>query len=147
MIHNNPLLEQIHKYFPTDARDANTYSPINLAYLGDAVYEIIIRTLIVEGKPGMVKSLHMRSSRLVNAGAQAKLMSAIEPSLTEEEFAIYKRGRNAKSHSVAKNADIHDYRIATGFEALIGFLYLRGDMERCLELIQLGYPAIAPARK
>lgn len=147
MVHNNPLLEQIHKYFPADVRDIHTYSPINLAYLGDAVYEIIIRTLVVEGKPGMVKSLHMRSSRLVNAKAQATLMAAIEPSLTEEELTIYKRGRNAKSHSVAKNADIHDYRIATGFEALIGFLYLSGDMERCLELIQLGFPSIAPARK
>ena len=147
MIHNNPLLEQIHKYFPTDVRDVHTYSPINLAYLGDAVYEIIIRTLVVEGKPGMVKSLHMRSSRLVNAKAQATLMASIESSLTEEELTIYKRGRNAKSHSVAKNADIHDYRIATGFEALIGFLYLNGNMERCLELIQLGFPSIAPAGK
>lgn len=146
MINQNPLLEQIHTYFPNDSlRDAHTYSPINLAYMGDAVYEIIIRTLVVEGKPGMVKTLHMRSSRLVNAAAQAALMSAIEPLLTEEERAIYKRGRNAKTHSVAKNADIHDYRTATGFEALIGFLYLSGDLTRCLELIQTGLPSIEPA--
>lgn len=145
MTNNNPLLKQIHAYFPSEnIRDVHTYSPINLAYMGDAVYEIIIRTLVVEGKPGMVKTLHMRSSRLVNAKAQATLMSAIEPLLTEEEHAIYKRGRNAKTHSVAKNADIHDYRIATGFEALIGFLYLNGDMVRCLELVQSGFPSIAP---
>ncbi len=145
MTNNNPLLKQIHAYFPSEnIRDVHTYSPINLAYMGDAVYEIIIRTLVVEGKPGMVKTLHMRSSRLVNAKAQATLMSAIEPLLTEEEHAIYKRGRNAKTHSVAKNADIHDYRIATGFEALIGFLYLNGDMARCLELVQSGFPSIAP---
>ena len=66
-------------------------------------------------------------------------MSRIMNTLTEEEISVFKRGRNAKSHSVAKNADIHDYRTATGFEALMGYLYLNGEMERLLELIRLGF--------
>lgn len=139
---NNNLLEEIHHYFPTDERDINAYSPLTLAYLGDAVYEIIIRTLIVEERPRMVKMLHKHASRLVNAKAQATLMISIENALSKEETTIYKRGRNAKSHSVAKNADIHDYRIATGLEALMGYLYLTGNTKRCLELIKLGLPSI-----
>ncbi len=105
---------------------------------------VIIRTFIVEGQPGTVHALHKRSSRLVNAKAQAALAASVEHSLNEEELAVFKRGRNAKSHSVAKNADIIDYRNATGLEALIGYLYLRGHMERCLELVQQGLPSILP---
>lgn len=139
---NDDLLTAIHRHFPMDERDVQSYSALTLAYLGDAVYEIIIRTLIVEEQPGRVKSLHKHSSRLVNARAQAKLLNSVLDSLSDEELSIYKRGRNTKSHSVAKNADIHDYRVATGFEALIGYLYLNGEMERCLQIIQLGLPSI-----
>lgn len=139
---NKNLLEEIHHYFPMDGREINAYSPLTLAYLGDAVYEIIIRTLIVEERPRTVKTLHKHASRLVNAKAQATLMISIEHALTKEEVTIYKRGRNAKSHSVAKNADIHDYRIATGLEALMGYLYLTGNTNRCLELIKLGLPSV-----
>lgn len=139
---NKNFLEEIHDFFPMERQDINAYSPLTLAYLGDAVYEIIIRTLIVEERPRTVKTLHKHASRLVNAKAQAALMISIEHALTQEEVAIYKRGRNAKSHSVAKNADIHDYRIATGLEALIGYLYLTGNTKRCLELMKLGLPSI-----
>lgn len=132
------LLNAIHQQFELEEKDLNTYSPLTLAYLGDAVYEIIIRTIIVEGKPGSVKNLHKRSSDLVNAKAQAELFTNIEDKLTDQELAIFKRGRNAKSHSVAKNADIHDYRVATGVEALMGYLYLNGEMNRCLELVHIG---------
>ena len=134
----NNLPFQIHEQFEIAKKDLHSYSPLTLAYLGDAVYEIIIRTMIVESKSGTVKSLHKYSSSLVNAKAQAELFAAIENELSEEEFCIYKRGRNAKSHSVAKNADIHDYRIATGVECLMGYLYLCGKTDRCLELIRNG---------
>ncbi len=137
-MNKNQLLDDIHNLFQISQKEINSYSPLTLAYLGDAVFEIIIRTIIVEKKSGTVKSLHRQSSDLVNAKAQAELISRIMNTLTEQEFSIYKRGRNAKSHSVAKNADIHDYRSATGFEALMGYLYLNGEMERLLELIQLG---------
>ncbi|MCI9538320.1 MAG: ribonuclease III [Eubacterium sp.] len=137
-MNKNQLLDDIHNLFQISQKEINSYSPLTLAYLGDAVFEIIIRTIIVEKKSGTVKSLHRQSSDLVNAKAQAELISRIMNTLTEQEISIYKRGRNAKSHSVAKNADIHDYRSATGFEALMGYLYLNGEMERLLELIQLG---------
>lgn len=137
-MNKNQFLDDIHNLFQISQKEINSYSPLTLAYLGDAVFEIIIRTIIVEKKSGTVKSLHRQSSDLVNAKAQAELISRIMNTLTEQEFSIYKRGRNAKSHSVAKNADIHDYRSATGFEALMGYLYLNGEMERLLELIQLG---------
>lgn len=139
---DNHLLEAINRYFPAEERNIQSYSALTLAYLGDAVYEIIIRTLIVENHLGKVKSLHKQSSRPVNAKAQATLMASIQESLTEQEASIYKRGRNTKSHSVAKNAEIQDYRIATGFETLMGYLYLNGEMERCLQLIKLGLPSI-----
>ena len=116
-MNKNQLLDDIHNLFQISQKEINSYSPLTLAYLGDAVFEIIIRTIIVEKKSGTVKSLHRQSSDLVNAKAQAELISRIMNTLTEQEFSIYKRGRNAKSHSVAKNADIHDYRSATGFEA------------------------------
>lgn len=137
-MNKNQFLDDIHNLFQISQKEINSYSPLTLAYLGDAVFEIVIRTIIVEKKSGTVKSLHRQSSDLVNAKAQAELMSRIMNTLTEQEISIYKRGRNAKSHSVAKNADIHDYRNATGFEALMGYLYLNGEMERLLELIQLG---------
>lgn len=137
-MNTNHLLDDIHDFFQISQKEINSYSPLTLAYLGDAVFEIVIRTIIVEKKSGTVKSLHRQSSDLVNAKAQAELMSRIMGALTEQEISIYKRGRNAKSHSVAKNANIHDYRTATGFEALMGYLYLNGEMERLLELIQLG---------
>lgn len=137
-MNTNHLLDDIHEIFQISQKETNSYSPLTLAYLGDAVFEIVIRTIIVEKKPGTVKSLHRQSSGLVNAKAKAELMSRIMNTLTEEEISVFKRGRNAKSHSVAKNADIHDYRTATGFEALMGYLYLKGEMERLLELIRLG---------
>ncbi len=132
------LLSAIQNEFKLQPKDINTYSPLTLAYLGDAVYEIIIRTHIVEGTDGVVNTLHRRSSKLVNAGAQATLFSSIENSLTEEEITIYRRGRNAKSHSVAKNASIHDYRMATGFEALMGYLYLTNNLNRAIQLVNQG---------
>ncbi len=134
----NNLSAQIHKQFQIDEKDLNSYSPLTLAYLGDAVYEIIIRTMVTGSKSGTVKALHKYSSSLVNAKAQAELFTRFESELSEEELSIFKRGRNAKSHSVAKNADIHDYRIATGVECLMGYLYLSGKTGRCLELIHYG---------
>ena len=117
--------------------DANQYSPLVLAYLGDAVYEILIRTIVVSEGNMQVNKLHKKSSALVKAAAQAEFLMAIEEDLTEEEHAVYKRGRNAKSFSMAKNATMKDYRMATGFEALMGYLYLSGKTERMVDLVAL----------
>lgn len=108
-----------------------------LAYLGDAAYEILIRTIVVSEGNMQVNKLHKKSSALVKAAAQAEFLMAIEDDLTEEEHAVYKRGRNAKSFSMAKNATMKDYRMATGFEALMGYLYLSGRTERMVDLVAL----------
>ena len=121
-----------------DKPDVREYSALTLAYIGDAVYEIIIRTYIVEKGNAPVERLHKRSSRLVKAETQANLIMAIEDQLTEEEHAVYKRGRNAKSYTKAKNATVADYRKATGCEALVGYLYMTEQYERLTELIYQG---------
>ena len=136
MNNEDNLLQVIHEAFAIEEQDIRKYSPLKLAYLGDAVFEIMIRTLITEGTGGPVKKLHMRSSSLVNAASQAKLAAAMKAFMTEEELAAFRRGRNAKASSVAKHADIHDYRNATGLEALFGYLYLRGQSARAVWLLR-----------
>ncbi len=120
----------------------NQYSPLTLAYMGDCAYEIVIRTLLVHQGNTHVDRLNRRASNLAKAVTQSQMIDAIFEELTEEERAIYKRGRNAKSYTSAKNASIHDYRRATGFEALIGWLYLKGEFERMTKLIRLGFEKI-----
>ena len=118
--------------------DMKAYSPLTLAYIGDAAYELVIRTMVVEKGNRQASQLHRLTTSYVKAQAQAAMIEALEPELTEEELAIYKRGRNAKSYTSAKNASILDYRKATGLEALIGYLYLSGREERVLFLIKEG---------
>lgn len=132
------LLQEIHAFFPRKETDIRNYSPLKLAYLGDAVFEIIVRTLILEEIGGPVKNLHQRTSELVNAASQAKLILAIQEDLSEDEMRAFRHGRNAKTSSVAKHADIHDYRNATGLETLFGYLYLSGRSLRAVELLKLG---------
>ena len=127
----------IGSFFGIEGKDIRSFSPLTLAYIGDAVYEIVIRTIIVEKGNAPVNKLHHKASSLVKAVAQKAAMDKILPLLTEEEEAVYKRGRNAKSYTSAKNASVIDYRIATGFEALMGFLYLMGRNERMLELVKI----------
>ncbi len=130
--------EDIRVLFALEPEDIRSYSPLTLAYVGDAVYELVIRTMIISKGNAPVNKLHKRSAALVKAPAQAQMMKVIEPLLSEEELHIYKRGRNAKSYTSAKNASVIDYRIATGFEALMGWLYLQERQERLLELIKIG---------
>ena len=118
--------------------DLRTYSPLTLAYIGDAIYDLIIRTLIVKHGNSRPEKMHKRASALVKASAQAEMIERLLPMLTEEEHAIYKRGRNAKSYTMAKNATMLDYRKATGFEALMGYLYLKEDMSRLIDLVKTG---------
>jgi len=127
----------IDSFFGIEGKDIRSFSPLTLAYIGDAVYEIVIRTIIVEKGNAPVNKLHHKASSLVKAVAQKAAMEKILPLLTKEEEAVYKRGRNAKSYTSAKNASVIDYRIATGFEALMGFLYLMGRNERMLELVKI----------
>lgn len=118
--------------------DANMYSPLVLAYIGDAVYELIIRSRVVNQGSMQVNKMHKRSAGLVKAGTQAALIRVIEDLLTEEEHAVYKRGRNAKSVTTAKNASVIDYRNATGLEALAGWLFLKERYDRLVYLVSQG---------
>lgn len=135
-------LSHFKQLFHIGEADASQYSPLVLAYIGDAVYEIMIRTKVVNEGNIQVNKLHKHSSGLVNAGTQARLLGEIRGELTEEEEAVYRRGRNAKSGSTAKNATIKEYRMATGFEALIGYLYLTERFDRLTELVSLGLTKI-----
>lgn len=114
------------------------YSPLTLAYIGDGIYEIVVRTVIVDEANRQVNKIHKAASNLVKAETQAKMIHLIMDDLTEEEVRIYKRGRNAKAVTRAKNASMSDYRTATGFEALMGWLYLTGQSERMMKLIKKG---------
>lgn len=113
------------------------YSPLTLAYIGDGIYEIVIRTIIVDEANRQVNKIHKAASGLVKAGTQAKMIHLIMEDLTEEEIQIFKRGRNAKAVTRAKNASMSEYRRATGFEALMGWLYLSGQSDRMMDLIML----------
>lgn len=115
--------------------DISQMSPLVWAYMGDAVYEKFIREYVIQ--QGLCKNglLHRKSIRYVSAKAQAKILQKLEDVLTEEEKDIVRRGRNSHPHSTAKNADIMEYKYATGFEALIGYLYLEKQEERLQEIL------------
>jgi len=131
------LLDAIRDKFSLTAVDKRQYSPLTLAFIGDGVYDLVVRTIIVESAQANPNSLHKKKTDIVKAQTQAACADALLCELTEEELAVYKRGRNAHSHSAAKNASIGDYRKATGLEALYGYLYLTNRCDRLLELIGL----------
>lgn len=132
------LIQEIHKEFGACEVDIRTYSPLTLAYIGDGIFEMVIRTLIVEKGQRAANSLHKHTTKIVCAGTQAAMIMSLQEELTETEMDIFRRGRNAKSYSSAKNASLSDYRKATGFEAVCGYLYLSGNNKRVVELIKKG---------
>ena len=110
-------------------------SPLTLAYIGDCVYEVIVRTIVVGMAERTVNTMHRHTCKYVNAAAQRAMLEFLSEQLTEQEQSVVRRGRNAKSHSVAKHATVSDYRHATGFEALCGYWYLSGQNDRMITLI------------
>ncbi|MCI8376300.1 MAG: ribonuclease III [Lachnospiraceae bacterium] len=134
----NNLMEEIRKAFALEEVDVRTYSPLVLAYIGDGIYELVVRSLLVGQGNAQAAKLHKRASALVNAGAQSAMLERIKGELTEEELKVFRRGRNANSPTMAKHASVSEYRRATGFEALMGYLYLTGQTGRLLELARLG---------
>lgn len=135
------LAERIRGIFPGKSQDIRSYSPLTLAYVGDAIYDLIIRTMVVERANRPANVLHHITVKYVSAVAQARIVTALQGDFTEEEQAVYRRGKNAKPHTMAKNASSEDYMKATGFEAVLGWLYLKGDMERVLDLVRKGITA------
>ena len=129
--------ESILSFFDIEEKDIRTYSPLTLAFLGDAVYELVIRTLVVGKGNTSPAKLHKTSSSFEKA-AQSALLDRIEEELTDDEMDFVRRGRNSKPRTMAKNASTKDYLKATGLETLIGYLYIKGDEERLFYLMEKG---------
>ena len=132
------ILDYLLKPFNIERKEATEFSPLVLAYIGDAVYELIVRSILVSMGNRPVNKLNKDATSLVKAGAQSEIIKLISDKLSEEEYTVFKRGRNSSPHTMAKNASMSDYKYATGFEALIGFLYLDNRCDRVLELVKLG---------
>lgn len=139
--------EYMQEVFELPEVDARNYSPLTLAYIGDCIYDLIIKTINVSHGNKQVQKLHKETSALVQASAQSLMMRKMQEELTEEEHAVYKRGRNAKSVSPAKNQSITDYRRATGFEALLGYLYLKKEWKRMIDLVKIGLDSLEDGEK
>lgn len=119
---------------PADEKELREYSPVVLAYIGDAVFELMVRTHIATNGPRKIKNIHHDTVDMVKAASQARMVRHIFKDLSPEEQDIVRRGRNAKTNP-PKNAVLYDYKLSTGFEALLGYLYLKGEEERLQELI------------
>lgn len=132
------LLKQLQQEFKCKEVDIREYSPLTLAYIGDGIYDLMIRTIVVERGNRSANQLHKTAVKYVNAGLQSAMIEALMDNLSDEEITVYKRGRNAKSYTKAKNASRSDYRKATGLEALFGYLYLQDRTDRIIELIKQG---------
>ncbi|MCD8149467.1 MAG: ribonuclease III [Clostridiales bacterium] len=132
------FFSEITRHFHIKDPNIRTYSPLTLAYIGDGIYDLVIRSIVVGRGNTRASQLHQHTSHLVKAHSQSQMMEYLLPELTEEEADYYRRGRNAKSPTMAKNATVSDYRRATGFEALMGYLYLTDQTQRLLYLVDLG---------
>ncbi|MEN6314186.1 MAG: ribonuclease III domain-containing protein [Clostridiaceae bacterium] len=133
---NEEIYKTVGENSPVSRGDLNAYSPLVLAYVGDAVHELYIRTLLLSQGNAPVHKLHKRSIAYVKAKAQSDTIHRMMEMLTQEEQDVVRRGRNAKSGTIPKNADVTDYKYATGFETLLGYLYIKGDYGRLLELLK-----------
>jgi len=138
MEENLTYQQLIKETFACPEQDIRSYSPLALAYIGDGIYELILRTVVLAQGNKQPDKLHKQVIRLVKAETQCKLYDIWGDELTEEEKDILRRGRNAKSYSSAKNASKSDYRKATGVEALFGYLYLTEQMPRAVRLLKSG---------
>ena len=135
---DNDLVKCIYEGLDMKHTEPSQLSPLVLAYIGDSIYDLVIKTWVIEQGNMQVNKLNRFASNIVKAQSQSEMIGIIEPLLSPAEEAVYKRGRNAKSYTSAKNASISDYRRATGFEALMGYLYLEGEYERMVQLIKAG---------
>ena len=130
--------DSVDEVFHLPEKDWKLYSPLTLAYIGDAVYEMVVRSIYVKRSNMQTQKLHQKVTACVKAQTQAKMIQLLLPELTEEKAAIYRRGRNSKPHTKAKNASLDEYLEATGFEAVVGYLYLNREFDRMQGLIRRG---------
>ncbi len=132
------MIQDIKENFTIMGADPGQYSPLSLAFIGDSIYGAVAKTVVVLRGNCPANTLDHKAVKYIKAVNQAKVADHLIENglLSDEETAVYKRGRNAKSPTTAKNAPVGDYRKATGLEALIGYLYLKGNMDRVLELMK-----------
>jgi len=136
------FFENVLNEFNIKPSDVSQYPPLVLAYIGDTVYEVYIRTMVLSEGVAPVHKLHRRSTEFVKAKAQSDIIHEIIGLLTEEEKDIVRRGRNAKSGTIPKNADVTEYKYATGFESLLGYLYLKKEFSRLVEVLKMSVSVI-----
>ena len=137
----NLFLDTIEKIANTEFKDCDfanpdMLNPLVLAYVSDSVFELYIRTMLVQNETGNVNKLHRAATDYVKSGSQARIARDISEMLSDEEKDILRRGRNMHSGYVPKNAIVSEYRYATGFEALVGYLYLKGSIKRLMEILR-----------
>lgn len=137
-MNEKPILLTINDVFDSKEVNPNEYSPLALAFIGDSVFDVVVKSVIVEKANCQVNKLQNKTSKIVRATSQAVIADALKDDLSEEEANILRRGRNAKPYTKAKNASYSEYCKATGLEALVGYLYLKGETERLVNLIKLG---------
>ena len=138
-LNTKDLYEEVKRVFGEPKGDVKQYSPLTHAFIGDAVYTLIVATMVVNKGNTANSKLHSMTEKYVSARAQAAAADHFleKGILSEEELAVYKRGENAKPRSMAKNATPYEYHKATGFEALMGYLYQTGRIDRCMELAKI----------
>ena len=133
-----PILSAVNEVFGMKNVNPNEYSPLALAFIGDSVFDVVIKSVMVEMGNCQVNKLQNRTSKIVRATSQAMIADALKSYLSEEEANILRRGRNAKPYTKAKNASYSEYCKATGLEALVGYLFLKNETNRLVELIKTG---------
>lgn len=131
------LLENATDFITLSEIDIKMLNPLIWAYIGDSVYEMYVRSFLISNPKRTVYDLHKKSIKYVKAAAQSAQLEVLAPLLSEEESDIVRRGRNSKSNHLPKNANVIDYRRATAFEALIGYLYLLKRFDRLEEIIRI----------
>ncbi|SNS38657.1 ribonuclease-3 family protein [Anaerovirgula multivorans] len=130
-----------------DEKEVKMMAPLTLAYMGDAVFETYIRNYLIQQSNLLVGELHKKAILYVKAKAQAEIVHQLEEQLTEEEWGIVKKGRNQKSATTPKNAELIDYKYATGFETLLGYLFFSGRIQRLIEIMEKSVAIINESRK
>ncbi|MCQ2519134.1 MAG: ribonuclease III [Lachnospiraceae bacterium] len=133
------ILDIVNEKFELDNKKPEEITPLMLAYIGDAVYEVVSRTIVMSGGNRPINQVHRDNTKIVNATTQARMAEVLMDVFDEAEASQYRRGKNAKSQTSAKNSSLADYRKATGLEAVIGYLYLKGNNDRLIELINTGF--------
>lgn len=141
------LCEYITDVFGLPQTDIKTVSPLTMAFIGDCIFDMIIRTLVIKRGEASVEKMHKACSEYVKAASQMKMFKLVEEELAQEEITAFKRGRNSKPHTTAKSASKSQYLYATGFEAMLGYLYFTDNIPRIVEIVRMGIERIDSSRE